>query len=201
MDVMSHIVSCVSRGEIPIDADGYHDPDEAPDGIPHPKFYCHQRGMWAIVDLTWTRKLADWIGNRKALEVMAGAGWLAKALRIHGVDIVATDNYSWDCDYHPRMVRVTEVLKMDGEEAVNTYKEADVLIMSWPPQTMDAYRIAEAWGTKRPIVYIGEERGGCTAEDTFHRHFKPEKTIFIPRWRGNSDYLQIGHWRKNGSSD
>jgi len=35
-------------------------------------------GMWAIVDMTWTKKLAKMIGKMKVLEIMAGNGWLAK---------------------------------------------------------------------------------------------------------------------------
>ena len=38
---------------------------------------CLERGMWALVDLQWTKHLADWIGKRKVLEVMAGRRWFA----------------------------------------------------------------------------------------------------------------------------
>ena len=64
---------------------------------------CCKRGMWAIVDKHWTKELAKWIGNRKCLEVMAGAGWLAKALDFYKVDIIATDDYLWKNGRHKEM--------------------------------------------------------------------------------------------------
>lgn len=42
---------------------------------------CITLGMWAIVFHEWVKELAKWIGNRQCLEIMAGAGWLAKALK------------------------------------------------------------------------------------------------------------------------
>ena len=35
---------------------------------------------YALIDKTWTKKLADFIGNKKCLEIMSGCGCLSKAL-------------------------------------------------------------------------------------------------------------------------
>lgn len=132
---------------------------------------CTHRGMWAIVDRQWTKHLADWIGERRCLEVMAGAGWLARALHDHGAAIRATDDYSWDARQHGQMERVYPVDQCDALAAVEWYGDADVLIVSWSPYEDDTIiHVCDAWGTTRPIVSIGEE-DGCNAPPEWWAHF------------------------------
>ena len=108
---------------------------------------CTTRGMWAIIDKQWTKKLAKWIGNRKCLEVMSGAGWLAKALSIHGIDIVATDNFSWENAQHKEMTVVYDVENISGIQAVKKYNDKEVLIISWPPYDHgEICKICDKWG-------------------------------------------------------
>ena len=38
---------------------------------------CTDRGMWAIIDLKWTKQLSKWIGNRTVLEILRTA-WRGK---------------------------------------------------------------------------------------------------------------------------
>lgn len=135
-----------------------------PEGPPvRPKTYAlsweliaHQRGygMWANVDLSWTKHAAEWIGERRALEVMSGRGWLASALRHHGVDLIATDDYSWGTGGE----RLTEVVKRNATRAVREFGgEADVLIAAWPPYNSRAMDVAiRAWGREKPVLFVGE---------------------------------------------
>ncbi len=86
------------------------------------KTVMNQFGMWAIIDKAWTKELAGHIGNRHVLEVMAGAGWLASALRGHGVEVTATDDSSWR-DQHMFVTgdgTVSAVVTLDALEAVKT---------------------------------------------------------------------------------
>lgn len=152
-------------------------------------------GMWTIVDLMWTKQLADWIDGRKVLEVMAGRGWLAKALASHGVDIIATDNQSWNHSKHG----IFDIQRIDAIAAVRQNDNSDILLIAWPPYNEPiATRTCDAWGTKRPIVYIGEGQNGCTADNEFFEHFYPDDDLMIkiPRWYGLYDYLEIGTWKK-----
>lgn len=159
---------------------------------------CTSRGMWAIVDKVWTKELAGWIGERSCLEVMAGAGWLAKALTEHGAKVIATDSASWSKKHH-KMLHVFEIKKLDGFHAVKKY-DADILIVSWPPYgEFDICRICETWGRERPVVYIGEGKGGCNAPDEFWNHFKQienQPNIPLMAWRGIHDYVFIGNYAK-----
>lgn len=159
--------------------------------------YCTKRGMWAIVDKTWTKVLADWIGNRTVLEVMAGAGWLAKALSEHGVAITATDDYSWDGKKHTQMTRVHPVIKAHSLEAVLQYN-ADILLVSWPPRGDETWTATvRLWGNDKPIVYIGEGCGGYNAPDSFFEKFEAlDVHIPLQSWTGLNDTVEIGYWRE-----
>ena len=156
---------------------------------------CIKHGMWSVVDLRWTKVLAEWIGDRKVLEIMSGPGWLAKALQIHGVDIIATDNGSWS-ETHSQALPLYTVLSMDAKEAVEKLgPEADVLLVSWPPSgEIDVCRALEEWGDK-PVIYIGEGRDGCGPPGEFWDRFKEMEDVPefpLMSWDGIHDYVQIG---------
>jgi len=164
----------------------------------HLKDKLRQLGMFAVVDQYWTRQLADWIGTRKCLEIMAGWGWLSKALSEHGVDIIATDDYSWN--NYETIKQVHPIEKLEACAAIQEHPNAEVLLCSWPYMDNDFTTACKAWGSQRPIIYIGEGYGGCTADDEFHDGFvelEPSVKIDILAWSGIHDHVQIGHWEKS----
>jgi hypothetical protein len=134
-------------------------------------------GMYGFVSWRWISPLSEWIGERKCLEVMAGRGWLSHALQIKGIDVTATDNYSWN---RPEYIQnwtdtVTNVEKLDAIDAIEKYgSEIDILIMSWPFRNKTAYKTIKTLYKVNPnamIIYIGEGRGGTTANDDFFDTF------------------------------
>lgn len=155
---------------------------------------CISHGMWAIVEKLWVRELSKWIGNRSCLEVMAGAGWLSKALSEENIDIDATDNYLWQKDVN----RVFTVKNRSALEAVKD-SQHDILIISWPPyESHDIIDVCKAWGASRPIVYIGEGRGGCNAPDEFFESFdRVSVSIELPNWTGIHDRIMVGTWNND----
>ena len=157
-----------------------------------------ERGMWAIVDKIWTKNLANWIGNKKCLEVMAGAGWLAKALNEYEIDIIATDNGEWD-KRHSKMIFVHNIEKLSGIKAVKKYSNRDILIVSWPPyEETEICQICKKWGSKKPIIYIGEGVEGCNAPNEFFNNFqKIDDPPEIPwmAWNGIHDSVIIGYYK------
>lgn len=167
----------------------------------HMKTILNQFGMWAIVDKTWTKELADLIGGRQVLEVMAGAGWLAKALKEHGTNVIATDDASWrDCH---TLVQgngtVTEVETLDAVEAIKAYPNAEVLVVSWPAyKDQTIVDVCDEWGNDRPIIYIGEHLGGCTACTEFFSNFEGHHLgIRMPKHMGMHDAVFEGYWRRS----
>jgi uncharacterized UPF0146 family protein len=155
--------------------------------------------LWTIIDKIWTKELANFINNNTVLEVMSGAGWLAKALLEHNIDIIATDNY--DKHYNSSNVNlVHDVEKIDARDAVKKYKDVtDILLICWPPYNGVAILdVCQMWGPNKPIIYIGENYGGCNAPDEFFEHFQEidnPPAIPMHRWYGIHDYVMIGHYK------
>lgn len=140
--------------------------------------------IYAIVDRQWARQLADIIANGRCLEVCAGRGWLAKALRTHGVSIIAIDLAPDD--------PVTDVEVQDAVNAIHHHPEIDYLIISWPPLNSPvAARCVRAIKTHTTIIYIGEWRDGCCANDDFFESVEIIQTLRIPSWFGFTDKIYI----------
>lgn len=168
---------------------------------------CTDEGMFALVTQQWTKQLADWVNGRRVLEIMSGRGWLAKALKDHGVDILATDNHT----SHSRWMKgnkahtlLTDISVLESSEAIRRYRdEFDILLCSWPPMETSMTKAIRRWGTNKPIVYIGEGDHGCTADRTFWSWFDGEISddIELPRWKGIYDYVYIGRCRKEAIRD
>lgn len=131
---------------------------------------------FVLLSKEWIKDLSRWIGERRCLEVMAGLGALSYGLRAQGVNVIATDDYSWKKVYgvlwnSQRMWMHVEDL--DAVEAVKKYgRNTDIIIMSWPPFHNDiAVKTLQKMREVNPnciMIYIGEEKGGCTATDDFY---------------------------------
>lgn len=163
-----------------------------------------KKGMFALVSWQWVKPFAEWIGNKKCLEVMAGRGWLSLALQSLGVNIIATDDYSWIRERNWDEP-VTEVEELDTVEAVKKYgKDINLLIISWPYMNEDAYNTIKELNDINPnaqIIYIGEGMGGCTANDDFHEHFKEINdedfqlsVSGFQQWWGLHDHVYLGKY-------
>jgi len=170
----------------------------------HERQACASRGMFAFVSWDWVKPLVAWIGNRKVLEVMAGAGWLARALSEKGINIIATDDYSWIEKREWELQ--TEVKKMDAFSAIEIFgEESDILIISWPYMDPSAFEAIRKWNEIRPgglIIYIGEQEGGCTANEEFFEHFEEVNddtfnfVIYNYRtWEGLHDTIMLGKYK------
>jgi hypothetical protein len=159
---------------------------------------CTNAGMWGVVDMEWTKTLADWINGRTVLEIMAGRGWLTKALRLWHVDILATDNNSSHSQWRKDSL-LTDVEHLEASTAIKKYSENfDLLLCSWPPMDTSITKAIRRWKTEKPIIYIGEGSGGCNATQHFWAWFEGEinDQIVIPQWDGIHDCIYIGHCKK-----
>lgn len=129
--------------------------------------YIEQCGF-ALLAENWIKPLAKWIGDRPCLEVMAGCGSLTYFLSEYGVKIKATDNYSWDKKFPNKY---TEVENLDAIEATRRYGDkVKFIICSWPYMDSTATRVLlemRKVNKQCRMIYIGEGRGGCTADDSF----------------------------------
>ena len=89
------------------------------------------QGIYCFYSKPLIRRLAELIGDRRALEIAAGDGTLSRFLTGAGVDITPTDDHSW------RDVTFADgVIREDAREAVRT-RAPQVVICSWPPAGND----------------------------------------------------------------
>ena len=159
---------------------------------------------FSLISLDWIIPLSKWIGSRKCLEVMSGTGSLSFALKQQGVDIKATDDFSWKSEHSWNIDNNywTDIENIDAIDAVKKYgKDINVIIMSWPYMDDNAYKVLQAMREVNSfckMIFIGEGYGGCTASDeffdiiveiedeTFSEAIKEYK-----QWWGIHDYPQL----------
>jgi hypothetical protein len=152
----------------------------------------HNYGMYAVLTAGVLDRLAEYLKGKKVLEVMAGAGWLAKGLSDRGITVKSTDDFSWEgyLDWK----RVFPIEQLDVSEAVDKYMaNYDVLIVSWPHYiAKNLIRVMQQLPEGTPVVYIGEGAGGCCAGEKFFDYFEEESGMPIFQWPGMYDYISIG---------
>lgn len=86
------------------------------------------RGIYCFYSKELLRELRLLVGERRCLEIGAGDGTLARFLANTGVQLTATDDYSWShsIDYP------ANVQNMDAKRALAKH-QPQVVICSWPP--------------------------------------------------------------------
>lgn len=128
-----------------------------------------------LLSYDWIRPLADWIGTRTCLEIMAGSGALSMALKNCGVSIVATDDFSWGNELWLRSLW-TDVECIDARATIDKHK-ADIVICSWPPIgepiAKEALLKMRAVNPNALMIYIGEPAGASCADDDFFETLHP----------------------------
>ena len=123
-----------------------------------------------IITVECLDKLVQHIGKKTVFEVGAGTGYLARLLHDRGVNITAIDSQNgsytrqqwWENDN----VHYFPIEKLD----VTTLQElpGDIVLMSWPCYESDfAYEVARRLRPGQQLIYQGESKGGCCANDRF----------------------------------
>ena len=86
------------------------------------------KGIYCFYSRTLIESLANIMTGRACLEIAAGDGTLTQFLTDCGVNITATDNYSWQ-----QAVKYPEsVVNLDARSALAAYSP-EIVICSWPP--------------------------------------------------------------------
>lgn len=127
---------------------------------------------YCYISYNWIRPLAEWIGERNCLEIMCGSGALSFALQSCGVQIHATDDYSWERQNAKWFQQPwTEIEKIDCVEAIQKYGlEIEIIVCSWLYMNDTCYLSLQEMRRINPnmqMIYIGELAGGATASDAF----------------------------------
>lgn len=100
------------------------------------------------------------------VELGAGVGWLGDWLCKYGVNLQASiDNKSWSDFPQDRYLDIVE--QMDSLEYLRCYPDVELFILAWPEEDDLASQIWQALRPGQHLLYIGENRGGCTANNIF----------------------------------
>jgi hypothetical protein len=109
------------------------------------------------------------------LSVGCGLGFTESYALKEGCDIICVDLYpnpKKNGYFSDEAKTYVDVIKMDAQEAVRKWPERNVF-MAWPPyQSPMAEEVAHAMSPGRTLIYIGEDVGGCTADEGFFFYFR-----------------------------
>jgi len=143
---------------------------------------------WAVPDENAIEKIVSY---SPIVEIGAGSGYWAWLIEQAGGDIICYDKSPWDDSY-------SEVSKAE-ESAVNEHADRSLFLcwppLCWPPLSTDMGSNALSHYEGDAVLYIGEGKGGCTANDEFHRKleidYNLEEVVDIPQWPSVYDSLYI----------
>ena len=142
---------------------------------------------WFIEQFGYTLPNAEFIQNvleyGPFLEIGAGSGLLSCLLAQAGSDIVATD--IGESYYNFKIGHWFPVQTYHAQEALHIFPNRTVLL-AWPCYQQNwATEILELLKPKQKLIYIGEWKNGCNANDSFfnllnHRFLKIQKLPWKP---------------------
>lgn len=101
------------------------------------------------------KEISNYIGSKKVLEIFSGNGNLASVLLNNNIKIKPTTLFS-SHDAHDYGL-YTEVEEIKASDAIDKYSsQYDILLISWPTVTLDAFIALSKWPKEKAIIYIGE---------------------------------------------
>ncbi len=145
---------------------------------------------WSVPSRTALKQIKEFVGSDLVLEIAAGRGLWSALMRSVNMNVITTsivDDIYYDEDDMQKIWSDIELL--DCTEAVTKYSDANCLFISWGNGQLDKC-LQGFKGNK--IIVIGE-RGGCTDwfEDYEKYGFKLHSCVFIPRWTGIRDVVEL----------
>jgi methylase of polypeptide subunit release factors len=149
---------------------------------------------WAIPNKESINEIIMFANGEKILEIGAGLGYWAMRLKKKNIDIIATDlcDNAWR---HNKNQKHSEVLKFSHLEAIESFPNAKVLFICWPPfkNEMASEALESFRGNK--LIYIGESKWGCCATDKFFdnlwKNWINSKNIYISTFKNIYDYVSF----------
>ena len=88
-----------------------------------------------------------------------------------------------------------DVETLPAVDSVEKYNDADCLFICWPEYNKSYAADALSKFSGKYIIYIGENEGGCTANDEFfdilEKDWTCEQTVDIKNWWGINDSMEF----------
>jgi hypothetical protein len=100
------------------------------------------------------------------VEIGAGIGWFGHWLCKYGIRVQSSiDNKTWPGFPQDRYLDIVQ--QMDSLDYLCLHPEVQLFILAWPEEDDLASRIWQALRPGQHLLYIGEDRDGCTANNVF----------------------------------
>ncbi len=160
----------------------YLSPDNYEDNVSIWTFHTKgmEHGFYCKPSWDWINPLADYLKGKKVLDVMAGNGLISLCLKHLGIDVDACDRaIGKDNEYCSH--RCWDFPTMSGEKYIENQSKKDViydtLLMIWPEYRGDGSdkKICDIFLRSNPhgeIIFIGEDKGGCTGSSYFFDNYE-----------------------------
>ena len=155
---------------------------------------------WVYITMELLDQIVKFVGKCKILEVAGGNGLLGSLLLSLGCHITITDLFTGHYKYigttckDKRRRFSLYIEEISGPKAVMKYRDANVLLLCWPPQDSMAYKcLSNFKGNK--VVFIGEYDGyqvSLNGDANFFSLLKMDwdvEKIIITNWYGIHDEL------------
>lgn len=128
--------------------------------------------------------LATQLRGSRVLDAGSGTGYLSHLLAQQGVDITACDmGHDTFSKYGMK-----KIWRRDhtGDAGALLPGDFDTVLLCWPPYQEDfAARVLAAMRPGQRLIYEGEGRGGCTADDAFFNELQSH------HWRAERETTQL----------
>lgn len=153
---------------------------------------------WAIPNLAALEAIKRH-SPQGVVEIGPGGGYWMFLLRQIGVDVIGYDVK--DNDFYTKAKRwVGESEILTGDASAARMHPDRTLFLCWPMYDNPQAYIALKSYTGQTLVYVGEGRDGCTADDQFFDLLEVEwaeiDVIEIQQWPSDDDYLRV--YRRHG---
>ena len=125
-----------------------------------------RKGIYCFYSKRLVSELASIIGEQKCLEIAAGDGTLSRFLRDEGVEVTATDDYSWD-----QVTLSDRVERRDAVTALRVYQPR-VVICSWPPAGNSFEREVFKTNSVKEYIVIGSRHEASAGNWNDYRNQK-----------------------------
>ena len=120
-------------------------------------------------------------------ELHSGIGWFTLWLKKYNIPISnCIDNMTWKY-FKNRYLKHVE--KKDSIEFVKNNSNIEMFILSWPYMDNTAYNVWKAMKKGQYLFYIGEDCGGCTANDNFFKAVEKKEVEDI--WSLNKNFISF----------
>jgi hypothetical protein len=160
----------------------------------------HDRRAWCVRRYSFAvptdAALATLSRYAPLVELGAGTGYWTWLLRRRGVDCVAFDAAPPDVLPNPNAFRplTWTPVAQGGVEALDAHTDR-TLFLCWPSYRDPFAAHALAAYTGSTFIYIGEARGGHTADEDFFtaldHDWRATEHVALPNWPGTRDALTV----------